>query len=538
MALLSFNPKYRRIWMFPRNIRNIAPWKIYQILTVLMKCSDLDLKDGADQKYVYKMLNEAGIKGKANTRDKNPGGMRTYYAQLGTLGLVYENSEGKFRYTIAGQTIADEDNPLRVLQYQLLRHQYPSAYGHGQNVCIDPRLKVKPFMFLLRLLQDDRLENYMTSQEMIIPVIYGHNDDCYEFCVEKIQEVREKDGDVASAISDFELDLYTPRSGFGKNLGNVGDIANTAKNYLQACSLIIVNGEKIGGKETYSFNPMYMDLYNQMLKESDDYISCKDDSESESFQRAYGRYNKVKDTRSETETSVDKESPEQSFIKFRYVLFANDNLFVDDEKPFYDSMGEMGITASAVAEAVAPYKTKRRSIDENNFLEYANSGGSQAEEFEKALTNLFKSIGFSDSYWIGRRKSEKNWRGNFPDVFIKKPYSDDVGFADAKASSKYSLGHDDMLKMRETYVGSNKELAPDSTLRFFIYIAGGFRGDINTSVNQLATATNIPVTAMDARTALKLVDLHAKGWTADRIEKEVLKRGGFITEDELILLGR
>ena len=68
--------------MFPRNIRNIVPWKLHQALIVLMKCSDLDVKNGDDQKYIYRMLEEAGIKRKSNTRDKNPGGMRTYLAQL------------------------------------------------------------------------------------------------------------------------------------------------------------------------------------------------------------------------------------------------------------------------------------------------------------------------------------------------------------------------------------------------------------------------------------------------------------------------
>ena len=535
MALIPFDGKYRRVWMFPRNIRDIAPWKIYQAITVVMKFDDEDITDPAQQKYIYQMLEEAGVKKKGETRDANSGGTRTYLTQLQMLGLLYKNRDGKLRYTIAGQNLADDNNPLRILQIQLLRHQYPSAYGLGQNVRIDPRMKIKPFMFLLKLLQDPRI-GAMTSEEMIVPVVYGHNNNCYELCVEKILKVRENDYDAAYVIDDPEHDLYTPRGSEGKALENIRSIANTAKNYLQAANLIKLLDERVARKEQYAFNEKYADLYQEMLNESDSFLSCSDSESIESFQRAYGRYDRTKDLRSDKEAEGMKNSPEVSFVQFRYVLNANNNLFLDDEKDFYDDMEKMGIKESIVAEAIAPYKAKRRSIDENNFLEFANSGGNMSEEFEKALTNLFISIGYDRSLWIGRKQSKNNWRGNFPDVFIRRTGSDNVGFADAKASSQYSLGHNDMVKMKDTYAGSNKELDSSSQLCFFIYVAGGFKGDINSAVSQLQKATGISVTAMDARTALRMLDLHDDGWSAHDLELRIFSKGGLITESEIEFL--
>ena len=529
MPLLSFDPRYRRIWMFPRNIRNIVPWKLHQALIVLMKCSDLNVKSGDDQKYIYRMLEEAGIKGKSNTRDKNPGGMRTYLAQLSMLGLLYEDQNRQYRYTIAGQNLADGNNPLRVLQFQLLRHQYPSAYGLGRNVMIDPRMKVKPFLFLIRLMRDERLSGYLSCEDMIIPILYGHNDDCYEICVQKILEARQNG--IESTIDDFELDLYTPRSGMGSNLNNVSDIANTGKNYLSAAGLIVSCG-KNNGKAIYSFNENYADVYEAMLKEND-FLECSSDDEKESFQRAYGRYNKKKDMRSESETYAEKESPEVAFVQFRYVMYANDNLFVAEETPFYNEMKEMGISSNTVSKALEPYKKKRRSIDENNFLEAANSGGEKSEEFEKGLANLFISLGFDKSLWIGRKKAYGNWRGNFPDVFVKRSGTADAGFIDAKASSGYSLGHDDMLKMKDTYIGSMAEIDGNSKLCYFVYVAGGFKGNVEYSVRQLEEVTGIHVTAMDARTVLRLRD---KEWNAEEIERKALCRGGLLTESELVFM--
>lgn len=530
MSLLSFNENYRRSWMFPRNIRDIRPWKIYQILTVLMKCKDLDMTNKVDQRFMYDLLEEVGVKGKANTRDKNPGGMRTYFAQLKCLGLVYEDTSKQFHYTIAGENIAKENNPLKVMQVQLLRHQYPSAYGHSSQVAIDPRLKVKPFLFLLRLFNDERLKGYLTCDEIIVPVLYGHNDDCYELCVKKILQLRDMNGILVSIINNFEEDLYTKRSGYGKDIGNIRDIANTAKNYLEACSLIIPADVKINGKMAYMFNSSYKALYEEMLEENDIYLPYDN---QESFQRAYGRYDKNKDTRNIRDTELIQESQETTFVKFKYVMYANDNLFYDDDHTFIDDMRNMGIDASIVAEAIAPYKVKRRSLDETNFIQFANSGGVQSEEFEKALTNIFKKIGFTESLWIGRKKAYNDRRGAFPDVFIKKSNSKEVGFAEAKASSNYSLGHADMLKMSETYSKCNKELDEDSELKFFLYCAGGFKGEINKSLKELKDKTHITVTALDAPAILKLLELYNQGWTTEDIKERILKRGEYLSEYDL-----
>ncbi|MBO4423919.1 MAG: hypothetical protein J5768_00245, partial [Spirochaetales bacterium] len=303
MGILSFDPDYRRVWMFPRNIRFIAPWKVYGILKVLMQCDD----DKSDEKAMYRLLAETGIKRKENVRDKNDGGMRTYFAQLEMLGLVFETEQkGKYHYTIAGEAIADEDNPLQVLQYQLLRHQYPSAYGMSANVKMDPRMRVKPFLFLLRLLHDKRLDYCLSNKDAIIPVVYGHNDDCYELVVSKIIESRLSKLGPESVIANPEIDMYTRRGNPEKALDNMKDIANTALNYLEATQLVIK--ERTQGGNLYTFNEYYEDLYEKMLSESPYFIPISSRKEEQSFQRYYGRYLKEKDTRNESTVVEKKES--------------------------------------------------------------------------------------------------------------------------------------------------------------------------------------------------------------------------------------
>ena len=63
-----------------------------------------------------------------------------------------------------------------------------SVYGNNKNVRINPQIKIKPFMFILELLMNKDIE-YLTNEEIAIPVIYGHNRACLKLCIEKILQI-------------------------------------------------------------------------------------------------------------------------------------------------------------------------------------------------------------------------------------------------------------------------------------------------------------------------------------------------------------
>lgn len=88
--------------------------------------------------------------------------------------------------TYAGEQLIGGNNPAAILRCQ----QYPSVYGLGSQVRIHPNLKVKPFVFLVRLLRDERLGCELSCQDMAVPVIYGRTDADYEHCVTKILDLR------------------------------------------------------------------------------------------------------------------------------------------------------------------------------------------------------------------------------------------------------------------------------------------------------------------------------------------------------------
>lgn len=42
MPILSHLDGYRRVWMFPRNIRRISPWKMSQILSLITQLTEYE----------------------------------------------------------------------------------------------------------------------------------------------------------------------------------------------------------------------------------------------------------------------------------------------------------------------------------------------------------------------------------------------------------------------------------------------------------------------------------------------------------------
>lgn len=84
-------PVYRQLWMFPRNIRLIEPWKLVQISKILT-LSDGDITDQSVQDGLYARLHDLGVKIAANEYGvSNSGGMRTYLAQLACLGFFWKD---------------------------------------------------------------------------------------------------------------------------------------------------------------------------------------------------------------------------------------------------------------------------------------------------------------------------------------------------------------------------------------------------------------------------------------------------------------
>ncbi len=145
--------------------------KLNSVPEVLAAFADLSLNQEwngqRDSHLAYEdALEAAGLKRKGERRDQTGGGARTYEAWLVSLGLIFEQeSTGKIKLTLAGEAIMNGDSPVDVLTNQILKYQFPSAFSLGRGVQVADRLKIRPFRFLLKLLDDSKV-GYLTEEEI------------------------------------------------------------------------------------------------------------------------------------------------------------------------------------------------------------------------------------------------------------------------------------------------------------------------------------------------------------------------------------
>jgi hypothetical protein len=509
--------------MFPRCIRRIYPWKIAQIIS-LVDAYRVEWRGNQEQQDLFaKALEDAGLKRKGTQYDPTSGGPRTYLAQLKALGLIYEDGRKKFNFTIAGEDVLNGKPPKPILQKLLLRFQYPSVYSRGSQIAINPDIKVKPFLFLLKLIMDEEL-GYLTNDELIIPILYGHNIKCLSYCKGKILELR-SGKDISEVIND-KLDFYTVKSknrSLEKGLKDAKDIANTFKNCLQAVGLIDVDASS----KVQKYYPSE-DAHRLLSEESSNKFIKLNKGCEEQFQRQFGAWDRSKDTRrmSNEEHSF---SAEKQLIKIKFYEFISQNIVGDSIPPeFIESMHkDWGFTKDVVSETVRPHLMNSLNYFESTYIELAQSGKPKdALRFEQATAELLeKKLKFKVTL-TGQKK--RKGVGGYSDLFFIAEDGLHCAIVDTKASNKYSLSSDDFYKMSSNYAPNYKELFPKAklSLEFCSYIAGGFKGNIDNKLQELDKSIGVKVSAITARDLLYVCANHNQSEARQILTQSKLIRYG------------
>lgn len=513
MSLVQHNDLYRRTWMFTRNMRRIEPWKIAQVLTLFWEFSNATDWTGQQelQNEFCKALEDAGIKREGTQYDSHSGGPRTYLAQLHSLGLLFKRPDNSLWLTKAGQDIVDGKPPMPILQKMLFKYQYPSVYSRKPNVGIHPDIKVKPFLFILKLLKNPNIDGYLTSEEIIIPVIYGHNHSCYDICIEKILQVR--NGTPVHNVLNDKIDCYTRRTRNADKsaieaIKSIKEDANTCKNYLQACCLIDVTRET-RGTEKITINPDMNEIIEDALRDENKFIQLRDDEES--FQRAFGCWDSSKDTRNlqrETPKNVNPVSVKSSMILAHFFKYIGQNVVLDLPEEFIQKMvNGFGFDRDFVISIITPHLGDSLSFFESTFIELSKGGVSTATEFEKAICSLFGQKLKFEATHTGPKPRPSGEVGAYADVFVVALDKKHCAIIDAKASPKYNLSSDDYYKMKANYINNYKELTKgrELELEFCSYVAGGFGPGVESKLKALTSETGIKASAISAYELLNVV---------------------------------
>lgn len=530
-------PAYRTMWMFPRNIRRIEPWKLVQIASILEACTANTMEQSV-QDGLYDQLEKLGVKRRLNEyRVGNGGGFRTYMAQLACLGLFWKDSQsGAYVTTHAGELLMQCMAPAKVLRCQLLRMQYPSVYGLGHNIRMHPDIRVKPFAMIIRLLKDSRLGGRITSPELAAPVVYGHNtsEAVYEACMEKILRIREgaSPSDIIDSVDDVRTtrryNEFDPDSDLKKGVEDAVTIANTAANYLLASQIAVPHPE---GGIMLNPSPEIEAEIAPWLAETK--IDPLDLDRTEIWQQRYGRYNQTKAVRSLKKNATVNGLA--AIVQTDFIRESTSNPFGFDSTSFIDEQAARWARPAAdISRMIDPLRERVKNLEYEVVTHAASSGGTEARVLEKAAASIFTRLGFELTEDIAQKKAPRE--GGYPDVRVRSAGLSTCGFADTKASACYSLGLSDTIKLQTYYKDCWSEFPDQTPSSFFLYIAGGFDRSTATIERRLADCRvkyERPVSAITVRALLDLVRTENRPSAAEI--KKAFEKGLYFASAEGVL---
>lgn len=486
-------------WWVTRPKRKLN--SIPEVLSVFAEVSlDQEWQGQRDSHLSFEeLLEKAGLKRKGERRDQTGGGARTYKAWVMSLGLIFtQESTKKIKLTLAGEAIMNGDNPVNVLKNQILKYQFPSSFSTGININVAARFKIHPFIFMLKLLSDNRIGSLSEEELAKIVVVEAENESekCFEYIVSRILEFRKNSN--ACLEPDF-AEKYASTRGecrTGDPYAHLMDLANTLFNWLEYTQLAKRENGRI------EILPSQQAEVNSILANPPAFIERP--YEHEFFQRKYGVDPKhKKDTRNLTgAANITAKIIAEQKIKNAFISEALRQPISAVYTKLIDKISEAtGINEKFVEETLLKYYPKGCiGAFMTEYFEMAFKGRDEAAEFEKATVNIFQNVfGFSARH-VGPI-------GLTPDVLI---LSDSEGYSaiiDNKAYKQYTINNDHHNRMVYNYIKNLSNYYNGSyPLAFFSYIAGGFGTNINKQLQVIINETNVPGSAMSVSNMIKLIE--------------------------------
>lgn len=448
-------------------------------------------------------LEKAGLKRIGERRDHSGSGGRTYQAWLSSLGLIFiQESTGTPFLTLAGEAILEGKSPVDILKNQVLKYQFPSPFGIKTHV--SDKFKVHPFIFLLRLLHDSRVE-YLTEEEIAkVVMTEGVNDTekCFEYVVERVLAFRES-GD-KSLTSDF-IDTHAPSTGrvnLDHPYSHLTDTANTMINWLEYTQLIFRDEGKM------MLSPDKKDEINRILSQKITFIDRPEDHEF--FQRKYGLDPwHQKDTRNLLNTGiVSSKLIDMQRIRQAFIAYSMHRPIAQIGADIVLEIASQTGTDKVLVETVLYKEYPHGAIGGflAGYYEMAFKGRDEAVDFEVATTSIFRDILGYNAIHLGQTGSK-----SAPDVLL---ISDNDGYQaiiDNKAYCKYSISGDHHNRMVHNYIEGIANYSDyDYPIGFFTYIAGGFIDTINKQIRSEVDECNVPGSGITVGNFIKLLEEHQK----------------------------
>lgn len=488
-------------WHVPRNKRKLFP--VVDILSLFsLQTLGEAWKHELDKQLIFEAeLERYGLKKTGERRDRRAGGARTYESWLYNLGLIfYDTKDQIVRTTLAGEALLLGQSPVPIMTNQLMKLQYPSPYSIRPRVDIHYRFQIRPFRFLLRLLNDQRIQTLNKEEIGRFVITEGENESskCFEHVIKQIESYR-LFGD--SILPENFDELYSSSTTGVRSriatLKYLEDIANTFINYLEYTQLIS-RGEK---------GTIYIpkECKDKVISILDDGTKLKSLNPNhpfgiENFQRNFG----LAPGGNRDNRSFGSQIVTDAIYRERRVR--SDLLHIASKRPIgsvtatliHEIADNTGYTVNQVEEALEGFKPDTYSAFEASYLNMAISGKELATEFEIATQGVFQQLGFIAEH-VGNNALH-------PDVFVESPDNNFSGIIDTKAYRAYTISNDHMNRMVNNYIPTYQELKDN--LSFFMYVADGFGTNINLQVQKVANNSSTNGSVITARNLIRLLQKH------------------------------
>ena len=436
-------------------------------------------------------LEHTGTKRIGERRDGAGSGGRTHAAMLYSLGLWFEK-EQRVYLTLAGEAILAGKPLIPILKKQVIRFQYPSAYSESAKVT--PRFRVRPFLFLLRLLSDSRIGVLRQEEIAYIVLIEAEKetDSCYEYVVKRILQYRES----GPAMLSDEYFLSHQASS-----DNLMDVANTMMNWLDYTQLVYRDIKTIGILEEKTSEVA------QILSSNLPFIPYPCDSDI--FQRKYGVDPwHQKDTRNLLNTlTISSASIDRSRILRSFFNYSSLQPVINITGEIVDIISQDAGTNYRFTEDVltSTYPNGALSGYLINYRNMAFKGKDEAIDFEKATANLFRDVFGYDARHLGQLGAVSS-----PDVLL---ISDNDGYQaiiDNKAYAQYSISGDHHNRMVYNYIKGIKNYSDSNyPIGFFTYICGGLANGIDQQIKKEVASSGTHGSAITVSNLISMIDKQA-----------------------------
>lgn len=493
---------YRMInnWQIPRNKRQLYPVVDILALFNLHSIGQIWKSDVARQLNFELELERYGLKRTGSRRDQRGGGARTYESWLFNLGLIFnETDTGISRLTLAGEALLNGEPPVPIITNQLMKLQYPSPYSIRRGVDINQRFRIRPFRFILRLLADARIQTLTNREIGLFLATEGENESigCFEHIIAQILRFRREGLDMLPP--NFNEIYASSKSGVRtleatiKSL--VQDNANTFINYLEYTGLI----ERASGTISIA-RGREIDVH-AILNDGTTVRSIvqKNRYAMENYQRSYGLApGQVRDNRNFANAVVTEGDYRNRRIRNEYLRITRNLPVVELNATLYQQIATVtGYTLAQIEQALHSIHVHTLDEYETQYLTLGSSGTDFATEFEVATTHIFTQLGFVSEH-IGAQPLN-------PDIHIMDGSNNINGIIDTKAYAAYSINNDHRNRMLHNYIPT---FSHESSLDFFMYVADGFIGTIDSQINRISNDSGVSGSAITSRLLLQLLARH------------------------------